>query len=192
VGVAQGLRVTADAPDRGDRAAELLPFREERHILPVMVLLSLGFVAGGVSLVVSEVRDGAPLASVLPFGLGLAVIGTALAFGIPRLTGVVGKHVGVDADGVTIGGRHLPAEQIGDVRVVPSEMATAYVAQGYVKGDGTRVLRIPTGQSTFAAGSLGRAVLVEQRPDRAWLLASRCPEGLAAAITAARDGRTRR
>jgi hypothetical protein len=172
-----------------------LPF-VERRTFTAPVLTVGGGILGAVALIVfTELRDGEAVRSFLPYVAGLLVLGAvliALAGRIPGLAGP-GDHLRVDTDGLHVGGdRHLRSERIGEVTIVPSHLAGAYAAQGHVKGDRAEPLRIPPGQSTYAAiGSIGRAVLVEQRPGRAWLLATRRPEELAAALEAARDGARR-
>jgi hypothetical protein len=166
-------------------------FEERRSVTAATVWVALALAAGCAWFLWEALRDGAEIASLLPIVGGVAVLGAALVAISARVGGLAGPgdHVRVDADGLTVGKRHLAATRIGEVSVVRAGLAAALSAQGFVERDDRTRLDIPRGHSTYAAlGSSGRAVLVEDRPGRAWLLATRDPEGLAVALEAARDG----
>jgi hypothetical protein len=163
-------------------------FFEHRRLTGPVVTFGGASVIASVMLGVKLFGDGEAIERVLRYSIGMLVIGFALCYVLGRWQKVAFTTVRVDAQGLHVGSALLRADRIGEVTIVPSEMAGAIGLQANVPREGATPLKIPTDQSTYAIfGSTGRAVVVEQRPGRAWLLATRRPGQLAAALEAARD-----
>lgn len=98
------------------------------------------------------------------------------------------RHIRVDAEGLLLRGRRLPAEQIGVIELLT--VGQAKRAAGAMRRNG--VWLGPGRQSVaFLAGD-DPAVFIEQhRPDsprpRGWLIATTDPEGLRRALQQTRD-----
>jgi hypothetical protein len=171
-------------------SVDVLPFDERRTFTaPVLILGGVTLAIAAMALI-SDVQQGVPLTETLPWLIGILAVGAVLILLAGRVPGLAGPgdHLHVDAEGLTVGEHRLDAGRIGAVRIVDGTTASAYAAQGQVTRDRGAPLKIPAGRSTYATfGSVGRAVVVEVPPDRAWLLATRRPDELVAALEAARD-----
>jgi len=125
--------------------------------------------------------------------VALGLVGTTVLLGLiavsPLTTGF--RHIHIDESGLTLWWAryfHLPADQIGDVIIVPEEEAGPAALRHRYGG-----LRIAFGRCTYAVRrNEGPAVLVEQhRPDGkivGWLLSTRDPAALIAALETVRRG----
>ncbi len=99
------------------------------------------------------------------------------------------RHIRIDQTGLTLWWAryfHLPADQIGEIEVVPEDQAMRATRRHRYRG-----LRIQFGRSTYAArGYEGPAVFVEQRrPGKepvGWLLSTRDADAVVAALDAVR------
>jgi hypothetical protein len=158
--------------------AGALPYVERRRPQPTFLAVAALFVIGPALWVVEDARNA-------PWAILAGVIGVAfvLYLGYGRFGGE-GRHLLVDANGLQVGDGSLPAARVGEVEVVPEALASIYAAQGRA-----RDTPIPFGRSTYAAmGGSGGAVLITERTGTSgWLVATRHPERLAAALEAARD-----
>jgi hypothetical protein len=162
-----------------------LPYVERRPPSTTMRWLIAGMLAVPVIIMWQDLQRGEPVTASLWYSLGVIplIIGVLLWIGYGPL-GTEGRHLRVDERGLRMGKRHLPAERIGRVRILEEDAAAAASARGRADG-----LKIPHGHSSFAAvAGDGRAVLVEERPGRGWLLSTRDADRLAAALEASRDG----
>lgn len=101
-------------------------------------------------------------------------------------------HIRIDRSGLALWWPwrlRLPAAELGNVAIVPEDEAGPAARQGRY-GD----TKIGTFQSSYSVwGGMGPAVFVEQRrvgkQARGWLLSTRDPEGVVAALERVRDGR---
>lgn len=114
-------------------------------------------------------------------GVVVAIVLYLAAVGILLL---VSPSIAVDGEGLTVGSARLPSSVIGEVRAYSGADATA---QRGVKLDARAWLAIRGGISPVVR------VVVDDPADPTpyWLIASRRPEALAKAISAARDASRR-
>lgn len=163
------------------------PYYAERRRMTVLTRLVCGFfVAAGFLAPIMSAIDGSSVIRMLPLsGLWWAMAGGFLALGRSRY-GVDHRSLRVDAKGLTVRDRFVPAKRLGRIELISNEQATREANGMFVNG-----LPIGWTQCTYApTGQLKPAVLVEDlggghRPG--WLLASRDPEAFAAALERARD-----
>jgi hypothetical protein len=134
--------------------------RRDPEKIPVTALVLLGFAALALVLSLSPLTDGF-------------------------------SHIRVDGSGLALWWGplfRLPAAELGDAVVVPEREAGPAARRGRY-----RDVRIPLGRASYPnLGGAGRAVFVEQRrPGKGtigWLLATRDPDAVVAALTRLREG----
>lgn len=161
------------------------PYYVERRGMTVLTALLCGlFFAGGVAFIATAVLEGDPLMHL--GGVALWIFAGLWALLQRSRYGTDYRSLRVDAKGLRVRDRFIPAKRLGRIELISNDQAAREANGMFVNG-----LPIGRTQCTYApTGQLKPAVLVEdleggQRPG--WLLASRDPEGFAAALERARD-----
>lgn len=175
-------------PDNGSGTTEDDVYVEPRWLTGAGVWVLIAAVGPGVLYLTLFTPDDADdLLRVMLGYIGLLIL-MLLIFVSPLTTEF--RHIRIDRSGLTLWWAryfHLPADQIGDIVLVPEDQAVR-VARRHRYQD----LRIQFGRCTYAArGYEGPAVFVEQRrPGKrsyGWLLSTRNPDAVVAALEAVRD-----
>lgn len=165
-------------------------YHERRWFGGTEAIIFVMLVAAAVFMLVSTARrDPESLATVALGYLALAALVVVIV--VSPVTVWCG-HIHIDRSGLAVWWPRLvrlPAAEIGDVVIVAEEEAGPAARRGRYRN-----LKIGSGRSSYSVwGGMGRAVFVEQRrvgkPVRGWLVATRDPEGVVAALERVRDGR---
>lgn len=170
-------------PSIGERPTSVVhrwrvPVRDGWWVIAMIVLGSLGLTAQAVF------DYGDPLGIAFARSTALAVGFGVLLFGSVWVAGLVwdGASIVVDARGLRIGLRRIPASQLGVAHVVPPQQVERAASSGRLGARRVAVTRRVVPRAAVPA------VLVEQRvgdrPPRWWLIESRDPERFREAVIA--------
>ncbi len=174
------------SPERVEQEPEPL-YWEHRGRLSSATMIAFGALVLGFAIAFFFEWREAPLtlADVAFMSAGLLVLGAVFAFITMGPFGPEFKHVRVDARGLWVGRRLIPAHEIGRVEALTQDEAT-WAATRW-RRDGVKI-----GRGTYGWSSDGTAVLVvRNRPDLrrpGMVVATKDPEALVAALRTLKAG----